>query len=261
MKTSIRLLACSALIVALAPAIAYSRGPATFDQYGYQIHDSTGAQCSYNYVDASGGALLGLTASGAALAPDDGGSVVNLGAPFEFYGNATSTLVASTNGYLAAASSLAEEDGGDFSNDCPLPALADNAAAMQARIMVYHDELDGTGSGNMHYQYFSNCPRAAESGVSEACSVVAWDQWTRIGSSGALAFEAVLYHTSFEIALQYQSLDASAGNAASIGLQNSSATSAAIHGCNGSKVLSAPTAVCFFDPRSPQDTIFSNGFE
>jgi hypothetical protein len=255
-------------LLAVTAAHAQRSAPSSFDSFGYQAVDSSGAQCSYSYVDASGGDILNLTAaSNAANAPtanDDGGAVVSLSAPFQLYGVSQNSLVASSNGYLAAATDLTQEDGGDFSQDCPLPAIADNVVATQARIYAYHADLDGTpNNGTMYTQFYASCPRASDSGNAEACTVVQWQNWAMRGQTGTLNMEAVLYHTTFEIALQYQTLDASLGSTATIGTQSNNATSGNAYACGGAShntdrifangfdvVSRVPAmAVCFFDPR------------
>ena len=267
MSALARLLMLSAAsLLAVSAAHAQRSIPSTFDSYGYRAFDSSGPQCGYGYVDASAGSLLSLTAaSGAAAASDDGGAVVNLVAPFQLYGVSGNSLVASSNGYLAAASDLGAEDGCDFSGDCPLPAIADNAAASQTRIYAYHADLDGAPNvGSMYAQYFATCPRAGEFGVPEACTVVQWQSWAMRSQTGVLNMEAVLYHTTFEIALQYQTLDASLGATATIGTQSNNATSGNAYGCGGSRPLAPAMAVCFFDPRYVPvqiDRIFANGFQ
>jgi len=247
-------------IAFLVAAHASARSGSTFDTYGYVAYDSTASashtlapamavclfdprfpsnlpasRCSYSYVDATGGTALSLLAdSGAASAADDGAAAVTLGAPFELYGVSANSVVVSSNGYLAAPADASSEDGGDFSQDCPLPAIADNAVATQARIYVYHADLDGTpNAGTLYENYFASCPRASESGASEACTVVQWQNWALRGQNGALNMEAVLYHTSFEIVLQYKTLDASIGTTATIGTQSNNATSGNAYACGG----------------------------
>jgi hypothetical protein len=259
----------AALLALLLPLSAHARDSGSFDSYGYLNYESGSAQCGYQYVDASGGSLLNLTpASAMATASDDGAALLNLAMPFEFYGVSANTLIASSNGYLAIADDLAREDGGDFSADCPLPAIADNAAAAQSRIYVYHADLDGApNTGSMLSQYFPSCPRTSDSGIDEACTVVQWQNWALRGQSGTLDMQAVLYHATYEIALQYQALDASSGNTATIGTQSDNATSGNALGCAGSRSLAPAIALCIFDPRFPPgsqgiaDRIFSDGFE
>jgi hypothetical protein len=262
--------ACSAALLALIfSTVAHARDAGSFDRYGYLNYESSSAQCGYQYVDASGGNLLGLTpASAMAPASDDGAALLTLAMPFELYGVSGNALIASSNGYLAAADDLAREDGGDFSADCPLPAIADNVAATQSRIYVYHADLDGApNTGSMFSRYFPSCPRTSDSGIDEACTVVQWQNWALRGQPGALDMQAVLYHATFEIALQYQALDASSGSTATIGTQSDNATSGNALGCAGSRSMAPATALCIFDPRFPPgsqgiaDRIFSNGFE
>lgn len=250
------------------PTASLARESASFDHYGYQARASGTIQCAYDYVDASGGSVLTLTAaSSAAPASDDGGALLELATPFELYGVAVNALVVSSNGYLAAGDNLAAEDGGDFSADCPLPAIADNAAASQSRIYAYHADLDGApNSGAIRSRHFASCPRASESGSDEACTVVQWHNWALRGQSGALDMQVVLYHTSFEIALQYQALDASLGATATLGTQGPDAVSGNAIACRGSRPLPAASAICLFDPRHPPpspiiDAIFADGFD
>jgi hypothetical protein len=84
--------------------------------------------------------------------------------------------------------------------------------------------------------------------------------------------QAVLYHTTFEIALQYQTLDASLGSAATIGTQSDNAISGNAYSCpqptcpsckRHASPLTPAMAVCFFDPRylPVSDRIFASGFE
>lgn len=256
------------LLCMAVPATTEARESVSFDAYGYQAYASDTAQCAYDYVDASGGSILNLTATSAeAPASDDGAAVLNLAAPFELYGVVANALVVSSNGYLAGGTDLATEDGGDFSPDCPLPAIADNAVAGQSRIYAYHADLDGApNSGTIQSRYFASCPRASDSASAEACTVVQWQNWALRGQAGPLNMEVVLYHASLEIALQYQTLDASSGATASIGTQGPDAISGNAFACQGSRPLIPASAVCLFDPRHPPpmpiiDLIFANGFE
>ncbi|WP_395679952.1 hypothetical protein [Dokdonella sp.] len=244
------------------------RTPSTgVDPYGYTFHDSLGAQCPMQAIDIGASAPLALTAaSGDYSARDEGAAVVPLAAPFELFGIPLGTLVASSNGYLAAAGSVASENGADYRSACPLPAIGVNGPAAQARIYVYHDDLSGDiGSGDMRTQYFAQCPRASDSGALEACTVVDWDGWGT-PAAGGLAMQAVLYHTSWEIALQYRSLDPSAGAHATVGVQDPANARGAAARCGGAQPIPAPGAICLFDPRFPpgslgSDVLFANGFD
>ena len=262
------LLVLTASLALAASVAAQPRGAVSFDRYGYEAYVGNSAQCGYDPIDIGTGDLLVLTAaSESAAASDDGAALVTLAAPFELFGVSLSALVASSNGYLAAADALASEDGADFSGDCPLPAIADNARATQARIYAYHADLDAApNGGTLHTQYFAACPRAGDIGIAEACTVVQWRDWSLRGQTGALNVQAILYHTTFEIALQYQTLDASLGSTATFGVQAADADSGLAAGCDGSRALSPAMAVCLFDPRHlPEpgivDRIFSDGFD
>lgn len=258
--------AAFACIVLLPPGdVLAQRAPADrSDAYGYLV-GSDPASCPYVPVDVSGSPpLVPVAADGAASAGDDGHAVVLLGAPFELYGTAVSQFAMSTNGYLAAATGPHEDDGGDFSNDCPLPAVPDHVGAGTARILALHDDLAAGSGGALRSAYYASCPRVAGSGVDEACSVFDWSGWTRIGHADGLAFQVVIYHASFEIALQYASIG-DGGTGASVGAQDAAASSAAEHACNGSRPLQPARSICLFDPRFPPqgtlDLIFANGFE
>jgi hypothetical protein len=241
------------------------RGPAArSDAYGYLVA-SDPASCPYAPVDVSGSPpLVPVAADGSPSASDDGHATVLLAAPFELYGVALQQFAMSTNGYLSGASGPDEDDGGDFSNDCPLPAAPDHVGAGTARILAWHDDLAAGVGGALRSSSFASCPRIAASGVDEACSVFDWSGWTRVGHADGLAFQVVLYHASFEIALQY--IDTGDGGVgATIGAQDAGASSAVEHACNGTRALPSAHSVCLFDPRFPPlstlDVIFTDGFE
>ncbi len=241
------------------------------DAYGYVA--ASGGACPAAFLDISTtGTALAITAASASPALDDGGAVVTLALPFEYYGIARPNLVVSTNGYVAFTDDLASESGGDFSNDCSLPAHPDSGqrgggvgsgAAVPGRVYAYHDELDGSAAGTIHTQHFATCPRTAAFGAAEACTVIQWTGFARAGSTGANDFEVVLYHQSFEIATLRRAVDSSAGASATIGIQNDTATSAAVDTCNGARTVAATDAVCWLEPRSliRPDALFENGFE
>ncbi|GAA0712161.1 hypothetical protein [Dokdonella soli] len=242
--------------------------PVQTDRYGYRAYDSSSAQCPAQLVDMSSAAALNLVAASSSYpARDEGAAAVPLSAPFQLFGAVQSALVASSNGYLAAAASVAAENGADYSSACPLPAIASNGPAAQARILVYHDDLSGeTGNGTMRSNYFASCPRPSDSGVAEACTVVDWSNWGKPGTSG-LSMQAVLYHQTWEIALQYRSLDPSAGAKATIGVQDPAHGWGFAARCGGAQPIPAPGAICLFDPRYPpgsrgtSDLLFKDGFD
>lgn len=235
------------------------------DAYGHRL-SADPALCAYEPIDMAAAATLTPVAAGPGVAAlDDGAAVVELVQPFPFYGTSPDRIAVSTNGYIAFVSSADEEDGGDFGNDPYIPNLPDNARAASARLLAYHDELNGEGAGAaLRTAYFATCPRVSLI-PGEACSVVEWSSWSRAGSSGSLTFSAVLYHTSGNIALQYAALDASAGGSACIGAQSDGAVDGASWSCDGGRSLAAGSAVCFFHPNySPPiivDALFADGFD
>lgn len=259
------------LVVLFVPALAYAGGAARNDvlqgdAYGHRV-SADPALCPFSSLDISTGgqALSPIAANGNVTALDDGAAEIELAAPFTFYGTDWQRIAVSTNGYVAFLAETGLEDGGDFNNDPYVPSLPDNARAAAARVLAYHDELSGEDAGaTLRSAYFANCPRASLFG-DEACSVIQWKNWTRIGSGGALDVVAVLYHTSGAIALQYAALDASNGSSACIGIQADGATDGLNWSCNGARALTSGSAVCLFDPAhlppSGNDLLFADGFE
>lgn len=253
-RTLVALLAGAALAVGLQAREGVDANPGL---YRYAMAQSTASSdCPYDYVEmGAGGRSLALSSRPGA-ATDDGGAVLGLQVPMELYQSPIHALVVSGNGYLAAAGSLEEDDGSDFSNDCELPVLANNFPASQNRIYVYHDDLRPRAGGSLRQAYFPTCPRTGESNGPEACTVIEWNGFERAGpipSTVPLVAQAVLYHDSHEIALQYASVDDSLGGQATVGLQGLDGRAARTLGCNAPRLVRARQAVCFFDPRQRPD--------
>lgn len=237
----------------VAPARAQGLRPAAPpepDAFGYAVFDQDDPECGFDFVDIrTSGDVVMFTASGVDPGDDDGGAALALAVPFELYGEQTASVVMSSNGYLAAASSLGEEDGGDFSNDANLPAIPNNAAGVPARIMVHHDDLSGFETGGTAYhQHFAACPRLSEAMADEACTIFQWTDWTLSGGGESFDFQAVAYHQSSEIVLQIRPAGV-ALSGATVGIQNAEATIASQY--RPDFPLTTDTAVCFFDPRYP----------
>jgi uncharacterized repeat protein (TIGR01451 family) len=221
------------------------------DAYGYIVVDQSDARCTFDFYDISvGGDAVWFTASDTAPADDDGGAVIPLAGPFELYGTALPGLVMSTNGYVAGAASLAAEGGGDFSSDPTLPSIPDNAPGTPARMFVHHSDLNGLATaGTAYSQFFADCPRPSESVGSEACTILQWTDWALAGAGEAFDFQAVVYHTSYQIVYQVRP-GATALAGGTIGVQNQNATDASQYRFADTGLI-ADTAVCFFDPRFP----------
>lgn len=224
------------------------------DLYRYDVLESGQDEgCGFEYVNLDrDGQSLPLAPTRLGTPIDDSAAVLPLAAPFELYQSPTKALVVSGNGYLAAAGSTAEDDGSDFSNDCALPVVPDNLSARGNRIYVYHDDLRLQPGGRMRQAYFANCPRSGMQG-DEACTVVEWDGFEANGplhSTQPLKAQAVLYHRSHGVALQYASLDDSRGQGATVGLQGFDSRTGRQHSCNGDRRIRPGHAVCFLDPRT-----------
>ncbi len=253
------LLKLGGLVLATAIALglqARERATLSDNLYAYTVAESpAGGTCGFDYISlAQAGDPVTLVPGHAKADADDGAAVLKLRQPFEFYQLPALSLVVSGNGYLATADSLAIEDGSDFSNDCGLPARADNPTATQNRIYVYHDDLRPLAASTVRQAYFERCPRPSALGADEACTVVEWDGFERAGpvpSTQPLRAQAVLYHASHEIALQYASLDDSRAGQATIGLQGFDGRTAREASCNSSRHRTSRQAICFFDPRHP----------
>ena len=239
-------LAAIALLAALPAEAATVRLAARddHDPQGYLVLDSTDSRCAFAFVDiAIGGEALAFAGSD----PDDeGGAYLALEEPFELYGAAVEGLVVSTNGYLAATSSLELDNGGDFSNDAHLPTIPDNAPASPARLLPFHADLAGGSAASAH---FSVCPRPSDALPGEGCTIVQWTDFASPAAIDPFTLQAVLYHRSFEVAFLIRpGPDGLRGG--TIGIQDGEAVSAAQYAAPD-RELAADTAVCLFDPRYP----------
>ncbi|WP_146910278.1 hypothetical protein [Arenimonas daejeonensis] len=89
--------------------------------------------------------------------------------------------------------------------------------------------------------------------------MIEWNGFERAGpipSTVPLVAQAVLYHDSHEIALQYASVDDSLGGQATVGLQGLDGRAARTLGCNAPRLVRARQAVCFFDPGNGRMTAY-----
>ncbi len=234
------------------------------DGFGYTVYDQSSGQCTFQLVDiASSGTPVVLLAPDALPgdpAPgDDGGAVIALALPFELYGQSTSQLVMSSNGYLAAAATLGAEDGRDFSNDAPIPAVpgyvpfasGSPANTSGARLAVYHDDLLARVTSSAQSQFFASCPRASEALGNEPCTVVQWTAWGLAQTPDSLTFQALLYHSSMQVAFQIGAGDGTAGAGATVGIQDAGALEGLQYAANQAGGVPGGTAACFFEPRYP----------
>ena len=257
-------LVCLMLAAAFAVGLqARERASSQERIYRYSVLEGPeSSACAFDYIDLGDQApALSLAPGHSGAAMDDRAAVLPLAEPFELYQTAVQALVVSSNGYLAAADSLERDDGSDFSNDCQLPAKADNPVATHNRIYVYHDDLRPQQGGEVRQRYFPACPRTGMGAPSESCTVVEWSRFERaepIRSTRPLKAQAVLYHASQAIAMQYASVDDSQGGQATIGVQGFDGRAATQAGCNLRRRVAPGRAVCFFDPRHPPAAAMAN---
>lgn len=230
------IVAGSALFVPTAGA-GSSKATGGPDGFGYTYSDSTEGDCAYDYQDISSGAALSFTASSSFPALDDGGTgPVALGNSFPFYGQSLDTLVMSSNGYLSTS---AGDSGGDFSNDCGLIAPGTGAPG---RINPMHDDLVIEAG---YYQYFATCPRPADSGAVQGCSIFQWENASYFGVDAPPFFDlqAVLYDDG-EMVYQHTAGDPFFGGGATIGTLSPSADDGLIYACDVANAMPDDHAVC-----------------
>ena len=209
------------------------------DAFGYSWADQAEANCAYQFVDISG--------TGTDLGDGDDVSLpVTLGSGgVDFYGTTYTTVYASTNGFITT-----EDNGGDLTNDCPLPAPPSTGAG--ARMYVMHDDLDVDPECDdcaVYWEYFADCPRANDEGLSAlGCDVIQWDTQHYAGGVGPFTerFQIILYETR-EIAMQVAECT-ECGESSTTGIQDETATIGLTYACNAPSSLSSSTAVCFFHP-------------
>ncbi len=214
------------------------------DDFGYRVLDSSNSACRYQAVDMSAAATVATDEA------DDGISgplAVGGAGPFRLYGQNVSQLVMSTNGYLGTSSA---DDGGDYANVCGgFGSFFDN----NARLHVLQDDLVVQNNGSLKHQHFATCPRPADAGGAQGCTVF---QWNNLGNytsnttppTGNAVFQAVLYDQSFEIVYQYITADALAGGSATISIENAAQTDRLSYACSLANQAPSGRAVCFFEP-------------
>lgn len=223
------------------------------DTFGYTFRDQASAGCAANFVNiAATGTQIG---SG-----DDSGLTVNfqttLGAPagttFNMYGVNHAAVVASTNGFIGGAN---ETNGGDLSNDCPIPLAVTGASD---RIYVLHDDMymEGGIARFIYAQYFATCPRQSDvcGAGANACTIVQWNEIRRFGTAGPYwTMQAILYHRTGEMVTQIASAAPNRTGGTTTGIQNQAGSIGLLYACNDTTGPGAPgpnndSAVCYRHP-------------
>ncbi|MGJ8663080.1 MAG: PepSY domain-containing protein [Marinicella sp.] len=223
-------------------ALSKSRQSATVgntDTYG-----NTVSSCNRSFVDITGSGAIQTweAASSNFPADDDGSALIQLAQSFDHYGQNVSQLRVSSNGYFSTST---DSNGGDWSNDCPLPAAA-NPDGVGGRIAPFHDDLKDSV---LYHQSFTSCPRQAESGTDLACEVFLWkgaDLYDTDGITEAIDVQAILYPATSQWVYQYGGSDLDSSGA-TIAIQNAQATDSLTYACNNASGVSGTEAVCIYN--------------
>ncbi len=227
-----------------AYAVFVKNSSSEFEVTASDNFGNTLGACDKQFIDISGtGTDLNLIAVSPDFpAQDDGVAAVSLAQPFDFYGQTINGLYLSTNGYI---STDPNENGSDFDNDCPLPAMP-NRGSTQARIMPLHDDLIVQ---NIFHQHFTSCPRPANSNQDLACDVFMYKGVDRYDPDDSTVenfdFEAILYPSISLWVYQYNG-EGYKPETSTIGLQNNNATDGAAFACNTANSINSQQAVCVY---------------
>jgi hypothetical protein len=154
-------------------------------------------RCDGGFVDISGTGTLAFLASNS----DDGGDIVPMPFPFEFFGQPVPQIGISSNGYLSAGPDFAL---GAFQN-MALP----NPAAPLGLIAPYWDDWSPNVSGTVVHQTIGP--------VGSREFIVQWTQVPHFSGSGYATFQVALSEGTNEIAFRYSGLTP---NSATIGMQD-----------------------------------------
>jgi hypothetical protein len=214
------------------------------DAFGYTVSDSSGAACGVQFIDIS------ATGTSVLVGDDVASGPITLLSPnsFDLYGVALTSIEMISNGFLSPDGA----SGGDFSNDCPIPAVPSTGAG--ARIYALHDDLDlEAGIGQGFFQYFATCPRPSDQfpTANLGCHVFQWDEVEFFpGGTAANAFdvEVILYDDSYEIVVQHDGRNSETGGGSTTGLQDTTASIAEMYACDTAASIPANSAQCFVHP-------------
>ena len=208
------------------------------DNYGNSV-----ALCDRSFVDISGsGSLLNWQAAGTQYpAADEGSVLIQLSQAIDHYGESVSQLRASTNGYFSTS---ANASGGDWDNDCPLPATPDQDN-IGGRIAVMHDDLQ---DAVFYHQFFLSCPRPSDTGGNLSCEVFQWSDVDLLDTPSVESFDiqAILYPTTSQWVFQYAGTGFD-GSFSTTGMQNAAASDGLTFACNSAGSLNDVEAICLFN--------------
>jgi uncharacterized repeat protein (TIGR01451 family) len=211
----------------LPPVGAYVN---TSDSYEWGDSDGNGAvpDVDFDWVDVR------MTGEPISLSLDRYAGPLDIGFPFDFYGDSYTQFYISSHGYLSFGTGSAY-----YTNHClPNPIPPNNIIAL-----MWDDLNPGITGDKVYYQTFSSCPVG-----SGACLVVQYDSY-HLYSDGSVAgtFEAILYDTG---AIQVQILDAGSleGSSSTTGIENDTGTVGKSYVCDTPDSLHDDLAVLFLPP-------------
>lgn len=213
-----------------------------------------GGSCTFQFIDisTSGFPVVFQPSGGAAPALDDGVAQINfVGPAVSIYGQSVNRLNMSTNGYL---STNPNDSGGDYDADCPIPAALTVAGipapSNGSRLYALHGDLV---IGGANWQSFPTCPRAAQAGGAQACTIFQWNNVRFFQSNGATVgsfrMQAIVYQGSSQVVYQYDGPNLPA-QAVTVGLQNAVATDALNLACGNAQAIRAGSAACIYERNS-----------
>jgi len=210
------------------------------DDYGNFSHT-----CQRDFIDISETGTKKDWVSAGVLdypADDEGYVNINLNTAFDHYGESVNQMVASTNGYF---NTNIDSKGDAWDNDCPLPASPDRDWT-GSRIAPMHDDMK---SADFYHQYFSICPRPAETGTDLSCEVFLWKGaalWESENSNEEIDIQAILYPATSQWVFQYAGSGFD-GSTSTTGMQNRYASDGLTFACNSPGTINTNDAVCVYN--------------
>jgi hypothetical protein len=175
------------------------------DSAGYKWIDSrepNGPVFNWEDISITGTELTNWIQTGTYNAKDEGYSAVNLGFPFKYYGQTTSSLYAGSNGFVSFAPTTVNS----FTNSA-LPSNTNPNGLMAA----FWDDLDGSTGGQVFYKNYADK------------SIIQYKNWQIYSNtSSSLNFQIVLYRSG-KILYQYQNMTGTL-TSASVGIENQTGT-------------------------------------
>jgi hypothetical protein len=172
------------------------------DLFGYEWIDSNdpnGPQYTWYNITANPSAVQVSFPNGSL---DDGWTnAIQIGFPFEFYGNQYNNLYLSTNGFISFNALTSS-----YITNAQIPAtgLPNNLIA------PFWDDLDGRTQGTVHYLLDGDK------------FYIQFTNWQKYNATGSLTFQVVLYQNG-RIMLYYNNMNATL-TSATVGIENSNGT-------------------------------------